>query len=437
MVNLSRNVGVMKSVADQHLEFSEAAESLRDALTLGTQIQTMMDDLVFAQESLEKCGYSDQWLQSLNKDGQLLAAVNLDMSKLVGTKDEKTQAALEGFWSTVWDYVKKIWDFIINLVKKVVSFIASMFNIQKMDADNMEKAQALLKVIMGKHSPEVICDRMGEAINEIGGGKAYDLRDLITRMNVLHGFAWELGDTDMIYKLAGTLYPDASGVSFNEEFITFAVGASGHEMKSSNAPRYNYFLKNTLDRIERDPGSLAGGGFISGFQDFKPVRVTNLRDAMTKSGISMAMQDGQVIFKVDQVQGKVLEINYMAPYRKLEDYFSVMNEYIKILKLMYRPIGGRPSSSDKSLHNNVKRFEDIARKCRTYADQQKASLFGAGAADAQRARDAFICYSRWMLEVAGAMTTCINAFNATNTEARKIYRVMNRVAHDLASEAKK
>ena len=195
--------GAMKSQLEVSQEYNEALEALRSVQAEGNRLSSMLTDLSIAQESLERLGFSDEWLALVNQDGHFFEATNIELSDLLGTIEEKGEIAMEGLWDTIKTVLKKIWDFIIGLIVKIVNFIRSIVSILKTDIRKEESVKKSIdevkKLCNGGKLPMTEAEgarKVGEKINEFfrtddvkddgsrtGAGvtKAYDRRDLLTR----------------------------------------------------------------------------------------------------------------------------------------------------------------------------------------------------------------------------------------------------------------
>ena len=106
----------------------------------------LLDDLQDAMKHLKVNGYSDEWFDSLNKDGALEGLVTFEMPKFFDGPAGRAQACQEGFIETIKEWIIKGLKFVLDLLNKVMDW---RFKIMKI-FDNRtwkEKAEELDKKI--------------------------------------------------------------------------------------------------------------------------------------------------------------------------------------------------------------------------------------------------------------------------------------------------
>lgn len=177
--------GNISSLAEINTEIAEAREALGEALLTGRQLLAYYGDLDVARESLESFGFSDEWLEGINKDNKFLDAINVDLVNLIGTDAQKADVCLEGLASSVWGVVVRIWQWIVNAVKKLVAWLKRVMRSYRIE-DLEKRTVTFWSALMNHEHPDDACRMLGEAINASGGrgGKAFDVRQLIERASV-------------------------------------------------------------------------------------------------------------------------------------------------------------------------------------------------------------------------------------------------------------
>jgi len=173
-----------KLIATQ--EVADAREQLSAAIHSGQQLLAFMDDLDTAKGSLEGLGFSDEWLESINKDNKFLDAINVDLVNLVGSNAEKADACMEGLVDSIWGIVQRIWQWIVGAIKKLVMYFKRVMLVYKMKGLEDDKRRAFFLALLNRDDIPDVLRQLGEAINKVGGrgGKAYDIRQLIERASV-------------------------------------------------------------------------------------------------------------------------------------------------------------------------------------------------------------------------------------------------------------
>ena len=308
--------GAMKSQLEVSQEYNEALEALRSVQAEGNRLSSMLTDLSIAQESLERLGFSDEWLALVNQDGHFFEATNIELSDLLGTIEEKGEIAMEGLWDTIKTVLKKIWDFIIGLIVKIVNFIRSIVSILKTDIRKEESVKKSIdevkKLCNGGKLPMTEAEgarKVGEKINEFfrtddvkddgsrtGAGvtKAYDRRDLLTRC--------------VIDRMLANILMTMTQINL--------IG-SGFSRGS------NFFFLRCVEMVNNNPAeALALCKQIQMFEwtGFKTTRVTkDIKKVANSVGVAIH-REGCYIAPIDDV---LKEIEYATTYTKFGDYLDV------------------------------------------------------------------------------------------------------------------
>ena len=106
-------------------EAEEQSELLVDIQNLHVTIDTTLRVLTALNDemhALEVNGYSDEWFDSLNKDGALEGLINFDMPKFFDGPAGRAKACQEGFIDTIKDWIIKAIKFIRDIVQKIITW---------------------------------------------------------------------------------------------------------------------------------------------------------------------------------------------------------------------------------------------------------------------------------------------------------------------------
>ena len=82
----------------------------------------LLDDLRDAMNYVKVNGYSDEWFDSINKDGALEGLVTFDMPKFFDGPAGRAQACMEGFLDTVKEWILKGLKFVLDLLNKIMDW---------------------------------------------------------------------------------------------------------------------------------------------------------------------------------------------------------------------------------------------------------------------------------------------------------------------------
>ena len=100
-------------------------ELFADIQSLNAQLSTtyrLMDEVTDALKYLKVNGYSDEWFDSINKDGSLEGLVSFDMPKFFDGPAGRAQACQEGFFETLRNWVMAALKFIASIANKIYDF---------------------------------------------------------------------------------------------------------------------------------------------------------------------------------------------------------------------------------------------------------------------------------------------------------------------------
>lgn len=180
--------------AQEFDSMEEARDLVSAAMKELDATSKMCRDIMLASESLEQCGFTDEWLKVVNADGNMGQIVDFDKPAFFGGVDAKKTACLEGFkdalikflkWS--WDQIQKIWDAIMKLISKVYdSFVGAQVKKET-------KASYQYDILMAG----------SKAFDEHIYVEMYDPVGLEKHLDILHAFAKTIqlmsADTGKVY----------------------------------------------------------------------------------------------------------------------------------------------------------------------------------------------------------------------------------------------
>ena len=119
------------------IEKLEGYESLRseaqEVIELANKTHAMLEDLERGFKTLKANGYSQEWFDTMNADGNFAYVFNVDAlpRNMFGGAQARTEAAVEGLWQTIKQWVVnalktlwKIFNWIVDKAKAVLTFWA-------------------------------------------------------------------------------------------------------------------------------------------------------------------------------------------------------------------------------------------------------------------------------------------------------------------------
>jgi hypothetical protein len=175
---------IADSKLDKAIEMGAIKESLLESEQVLADMESIIDHLETAHRSLNECGYSEEWLNVINMDGSFLPAIGINKMDLLGSDDAKFQASMEGIVDTIWSWIKKIWNWIIDAIGKIVRFIRGLIGSFRDSKNTSEKAINALKYVASGLTAEDF-KKIGEAINALGkDGKYPSVQAVAERIGV-------------------------------------------------------------------------------------------------------------------------------------------------------------------------------------------------------------------------------------------------------------
>ena len=295
--SLDHALDEIKECAENRLSYeADMGHILEDlALMRGTRddIVNTLHALDTAITSLESCGFSQEWLDCINIDGSFSECVNIDALKLVGSDDKKFEACCEGILSSIWEFLKTLWKWICDVVKKIYEFLRKFFACVSNDYDEEQRVRNLLAtaVTKGKIHPGNFKDILNEINRLEGDDKFYNLAQLVDRIGVdISCGAWlteysigasrpVISEVDRLLRKIGNLSTEQAGtqaIELNDK-IAKIIGCKSAEDLIEDArtgDRKNYIAARLEDTI-------AGRGHK---QPLRPFPVSNKEGTTFRAG---------------------------------------------------------------------------------------------------------------------------------------------------------
>lgn len=330
-MNLSVKHSLSSSIAlmDQIIEAGEASaledvqcmceivDQAHEIKIVGKELLQFCDDLSHAEHVLVANGYSQELLNTLNADGKFLDAVNIDLTNLLGSDQDKFDACMEGLWETIKNAVLKVWDWIMNAIKTIVKWIRMLWAANRNAEGQFDRAIDILRQVEEDKKLEVM-NAVGGAINALGtGGKMWDIRDLAVRVSVSTAII------RYICHICARMYDERSR-TMSDWFMEAAIKAA--KDKENKTP--NPLTKEIVDTLNTDPMKFfinKSERSFTGFNGFIPVeQPATLKDAMKSAGIEFVHDGNDYSLKVEELVKCVNRIDYAAIYSDIANYVSVI-----------------------------------------------------------------------------------------------------------------
>ena len=117
-ISALERIDAVQQQSDLYNEIRDLGERTQNCLNL-------INELNVCVESLNSAGYSKEWFDIVNAEGNFPTVVDLDLPKFFGG-DEAKQVACEGaIWDTIKRWVETVCKWITELIKKIVGWISN------------------------------------------------------------------------------------------------------------------------------------------------------------------------------------------------------------------------------------------------------------------------------------------------------------------------
>jgi hypothetical protein len=218
------------------IELGAARESLLQTEQVLTQMVDVISHLEVAANSLRSCGYSNEWLNTINADGSFLPAIGLKRSDLVGSDANKMQASMEGIVDTIWKWIKQVWLWIVNMFNRIGQFIKRFVEALKYSNNRVDRIMNIYGVLAAGIGPNEIKE-ICEAINRLGkDNKFFNIQSIADRMGVDLAIGTWVGKNAL----------EITGTDIVKVLTAIGVG--------KDPSRFHTAVKTQLDMVGADKG---------------------------------------------------------------------------------------------------------------------------------------------------------------------------------------
>lgn len=342
---------------DKAIEMGAIKESLLESEQVLADMESIIDHLETAQRSLNECGYSEEWLNVINMDGSFLPAIGINKMDLIGSDDAKFQASMEGIVDTIWSWIKKIWNWIIDAIGKIVRFVRGLIGSFRDSKNNSEKAINALKYVATGLTSEDF-KKIGEAINALGkDGKYPSIQAVAERIGVEASLATWLAENsfpivgidvamlESVLKLANMEVTDPNGkkhlYGMLQAVEDFKVFFPDKGVWSSLVDKYrsspevhhgNLIIKCLVETIREFPTKLPDIFTIRG-SEFMTISGGEMAACMRSSGIVI---EEFAPDKNDKTHATTYKINCLPYSDSVEkvDYTSHLKDVDQVINLL-------------------------------------------------------------------------------------------------------
>ena len=170
----------LESVLEQENQLALISD-LKTTLRNIDQTLSLTDQIMNFKASLESVGYSDEWFDTVSSNGRIGGVVDIEVPKFFDNPTNRGKACMEGMIESIKNFIVRICDFIMNVIRKVlaffnitVSFLSNEDTIEEKikqgaDAFRRKVGEAELKKWMMEHPFKVekwyISDKIVERLN--------------------------------------------------------------------------------------------------------------------------------------------------------------------------------------------------------------------------------------------------------------------------------
>lgn len=435
---IQRSSMLAKSVdeSDASVDLLKASDELMQASLQVSKLTNCLDDLHNCRASLESVGYSDEWFKIMNRDGHFLEAINLELSDIVGTIQDKQDVCMEGLVDTIKRVIARIWQFISDLLKKVVGFLKSLMPIINVNLRSEKSCNAALdsvkRLIGYKEAPSdtELAKCIGDKIMEMIAKDqitALDRRDILTQM---HGDVFVMcACTNLLAEsLDIAAIKEGKDITkfFTKDVITFATA------KHYGQPSYfNYVINDCILKNPARLQNLAGSGIKPlQFKDFNLLHaVDNMKQYIETCGIVIDENSASII---KDLEATFKSIDYAETYKSTTHY-DLINKACEVVVKIDSDLVNVISKRIKALQAMT---DNIAKAAALFdgsatEEQLKTGLDGA----------ALSGITTSIMTMCQFIASCALTFNKMHTKLNKFTNLttaaIKAVEDDIVKELKK
>ena len=314
--------GRVGSLVDESQAAAEAKDALLNVCLVGDSLMRFYGDLEHVQKSIEGNGFSQEWLDAINADNRFLDAINVDLVNLVGTDADKAEVCTEGILGAIWDVIKRIWNWIVDAIGKLCTYLKRILMVFRIKGSEMDKLKHLIMAIRGRENFQEIIQAIGEELNSGGGrgGKAYDLRQIIERASVFRVIAAFFNNG--IEDILGLQTVDKKYV-MDSQLVSPAImkmARDGSDPENLIMIKFKEFLSRDQNQISAF-SNMTTSGFKGGFEVMKNPR--GFRDMMKEVGVGFSDGSGAGALSIKPIQDVIEDIDYTKVYIDVDQYNKV------------------------------------------------------------------------------------------------------------------
>lgn len=100
----------------------EMVSDLKMTLVSIDQTLTLLDRVTSVRGTLETYGYSDEWFDTVSINGRIAGLVDIEVPKFFDNNVNRGKACMEGMIDSIKNFIVKICDFIMGVIRKILGF---------------------------------------------------------------------------------------------------------------------------------------------------------------------------------------------------------------------------------------------------------------------------------------------------------------------------
>ena len=223
-----------REACERYLDFEDVLASeerydlidnLRSTMTCIDNTLNLTSNVLEMKASLETNGYSEEWFESVAKNSRLEGVVSFDMPKFFDNPTNRGKACMEGFLDSIKNFIVKICDFIMDVIRKVLKFFGITIGVMGDDSEVEVRLKEFLKLMQ-----RTISEAQIDKYLQLRGGLR--ITKLFNTQNICIMF-------DNVYNLLGIVLP---GTDFNKQ-RSGILDANEYEGRDTPSIRNEYFEK--------------------------------------------------------------------------------------------------------------------------------------------------------------------------------------------------
>ena len=364
---------------------SELLDSIQDLHVNVDATLRLLEELSDATEYLKVNGYSDDWFNSINKDGALEGLVTFNMPKFFDNQGKRTEACLEGFIDTIKEWCLKAIKFILGLLNKIMDWrfkVAKMFDTKtwRMKGEELERK---IGMICGKSDIAALWFQQ----HSIKADGFYDSAAMQTYVNAA-------------ISLLEAIRPSLK-TPFDTNIIGTVIG--GIDINGANTLDIRKFFINNLQKTLNDKGVKYNDVKTDGFTlKFDPTGKQYVEFIGIKSGTDLPKKDIE-FFSAEELQ------------KAAGEEMAALNVFIDKLSAVNSELYADLRSAERSY---TRKYDDIRKMSNGTIDDEELKI-----AQIQVA----------LTQVAIALVTQVSKFtDKCNVVCAYNHKILQAIADDIA-----